>query len=103
MGMKQIEGINSVAVLTRKKGKEEIPYLQTEGVNFDIFEQFDFLDWNSLKSNDIQAISKKFGIEAARKVIIDEIVNLFKVYGVTVDYRHLYLIGDYLTFGGLVK
>ena len=60
--MKQIEGINSVAVLTRKKGKEEIPYLQTEGVNFDIFEQFDFLDWNSLKSNDIQAISKKFGV-----------------------------------------
>ena len=42
-------------------------------------------------------------IEAARRVIIDEIVNLFKVYGVTVDYRHLYLIGDYLTFGGMVK
>ena len=30
-------------------------------------------------------------------------MNLFKAYGVTVDYRHLYLIGDYVTFGGGIK
>jgi DNA-directed RNA polymerase I subunit RPA1 len=28
---------------------------------------------------------------------------LFGAYGVTVDYRHLYLIGDYVTFGGNIK
>ena len=30
-------------------------------------------------------------------------VNLFKAYNVSVDYRHLYLIGDYVTFGGMIK
>lgn len=35
--------------------------------------------------------------------MIKEIVNLFGAYGVTVDYRHLYLIGDYVTFLGKVK
>ena len=28
---------------------------------------------------------------------------MFGAYGVTVDYRHLYLIGDYITFGGNIK
>lgn len=35
--------------------------------------------------------------------MIKEIVTLFGAYGVTVDYRHLYLIGDYMTFGGNIK
>lgn len=32
-----------------------------------------------------------------------EIVSVFRPYGVEVDYRHLYLIADYLTFPGRVK
>ena len=35
--------------------------------------------------------------------LIQEIVDLFGAYGVTVDHRHLYLIGDYVTFGGNLK
>jgi DNA-directed RNA polymerase I subunit RPA1 len=35
--------------------------------------------------------------------MIREIVSLFGAYGVKVDYRHLYLIGDYMTFGGDIK
>ena len=38
--MKEIPGINSVVVLD-KKG---VPYMQTEGVNFDILHKFPFLD-----------------------------------------------------------
>lgn len=56
--MKEIQGINSVVVLD-KKGT---PYLQTEGVNFDILEKFPFLDLTKTRSNDIQAFSKKFGV-----------------------------------------
>lgn len=44
-----------------------------------------------------------FQIEAARNVLVKEIVTLFGAYGVSVDYRHLYLIGDYVTFGGNIK
>lgn len=56
--MKQIQGINSVVVLD-KKG---VPYLQTEGVNFDILQIFPFLDEKKVRSNDIQAFAKKFGV-----------------------------------------
>lgn len=56
--MKEIQGINSVVVLD-KKG---VPYLQTEGVNFDILHRFPFLNWTNVRSNDIQAFSKKFGV-----------------------------------------
>ena len=56
--MKEIQGINSVVVLD-KKG---VPYLQTEGVNFDILHRFPFLDQTKAKSNDIQIISKKLGV-----------------------------------------
>jgi DNA-directed RNA polymerase I subunit RPA1 len=34
---------------------------------------------------------------------VKEVVTLFGAYGVSVDYRHLYLIGDYVTFGGNIK
>jgi len=48
-------------------------------------------------------MAKRYGIEAARNVLVKEIVTLFGAYGVSVDYRHLYLIGDYVTFGGNIK
>jgi hypothetical protein len=57
--MKEIQGINSVGVLEKKNG---LPYLQTEGVNFDILSKFDFLQWNNVRTNDIQAFAKRFGV-----------------------------------------
>ena len=56
--MKEIPGINSVVVLD-KKG---VPYMQTEGVNFDILHKFPFLDERKVRSNDIQTISRKYGV-----------------------------------------
>lgn len=58
--MKEIPGINSVVVLD-KKG---VPYMQTEGVNFDILHKFPFLDEKKVRSNDIQTISKKYGVNS---------------------------------------
>jgi hypothetical protein len=64
--MKEIPNINSVVVLERKNG---MPYMTTEGVNFDLLNRFDFIEPNNVKSNDIQAISKRFGV----------IVSLFRL------------------------
>lgn len=36
-------------------------------------------------------------------VFMQEISSVFKVYGITVDYRHLALIADYMTFEGSYK
>lgn len=78
--------------------------LKTDGINIEAMYQYDkVLDLNKLYTNDIHAVAKTYGIEAATKVIVKEIQNVFKVYGITVDVRHLLLIADYMTFDGTFK
>jgi len=47
-------------------------------------------------TNDIHSIVNTFGIEAGRAMIQEDLENVFKSYGITVDHRHLSLIADYL-------
>lgn len=65
-----------------------------------MFKYDEVLDLSRLYSNDIYGISQTYGIEAANKVIIREVKDVFKMYGITVDSRHLSLIADYMTFDG---
>ena len=37
-----------------------------------------------------------YGVEAARKLIIDQLRMVFDVYAIKVDHRHLSLIADYM-------
>ena len=46
------------------------------------------------------AIKRKFGIEAARANIVKEIRSVFEMYGIEVNYRHLTLVSDFITFNG---
>ena len=43
---------------------------------------------------------KKYGVEAGRATLVKEVRSVFKMYGIEVDYRHLSLIGDFITFNG---
>ncbi|XP_046828533.1 DNA-directed RNA polymerase I subunit RPA1 isoform X2 [Vespa crabro] len=75
--------------------------LKTDGINIiEMFKYNEILDLPRLYSNDIYGISQTYGIEAANKVIIREVKDVFKMYGITVDSRHLSLIADYMTFDG---
>lgn len=65
-----------------------------------MFQYDKILDLNRLYTNDIHAVANTYGIEAAGRVIVREVQNVFKVYGITVDPRHLLLIADYMTFDG---
>lgn len=65
-----------------------------------MFKYNNILNLNKLYSNDIYNISQTYGIEAANRVIVREVRDVFKMYGITVDLRHLYLIADYMTFNG---
>ena len=58
------------------------------------------MDVTRIKSNDIIAIKKKYGIEAARANIVKEIRSVFSMYGIEVNYRHLSLVADFITFNG---
>ncbi|XP_033177211.1 DNA-directed RNA polymerase I subunit RPA1 isoform X2 [Bombus impatiens] len=75
--------------------------LKTDGINIvEMFKYDKSLNLNKLYSNDIYGISQTYGIEAANRVIIKEVRDVFKMYGITVDSRHLSLIADYMTFDG---
>uniref|UniRef100_H2Z3P3 DNA-directed RNA polymerase subunit n=1 Tax=Ciona savignyi TaxID=51511 RepID=H2Z3P3_CIOSA len=78
--------------------------LVTEGINFyKIFENEDSLDVNRLYSNCVHSVAQIYGVEAARRVVVKEIANVFAVYGIEVDSRHLSLIGDYMCYEGVYK
>lgn len=65
-----------------------------------MFKYAEILDLHRLYSNDIYGISQTYGIEAANRVIVKEVKDVFKMYGITVDTRHLSLVADYMTFDG---
>ncbi|KAF9387865.1 hypothetical protein CPB97_001922 [Podila verticillata] len=92
----EIKGIERVFMSEDEKGKAQIA---TEGVNLKgIWEYADLIDVNSIYSNDIGAILRTYGVEAARMAIIQEISGVFGAYGIDVDRRHLTVIADYMTF-----
>ncbi|XP_026041937.1 DNA-directed RNA polymerase I subunit RPA1 isoform X1 [Astatotilapia calliptera] len=88
---------------TTKTGEKET-VLNTEGINMhEIFKYSDILDINRLYSNEVHAMAKTYGIEVALKVIEKEIKNVFAVYGIEVDPRHLSLVADYMCYEGVYK
>lgn len=58
------------------------------------------VDFNRLKTNDMHAILERYGVEALRTSIIQELVVVFKANGIPVNIRHLSLISDYMTNEG---
>ncbi|XP_023936707.1 DNA-directed RNA polymerase I subunit RPA1 [Bicyclus anynana] len=93
---------NIKRAITNKE--KNVLYLKTEGINIvQMSKYMNLLDLNKLYSNDIHAIANTYGIEAANKVIIKEIQNVFNVYGITVDPRHLSLVADYMTYNGIFE
>merc|ERR1712066_642149 len=88
-------------IVQNEKGED---CLQTEGVNIDaIFKYESVLDLTRLYCNNVHDMARYYGIEAANKTIVQEIVNVFKAYGIDVDKRHLSLVADYMTFDGTYK
>lgn len=58
--------------------------------------ELDILHEEVIHSNDIYAILKAYGVEAARATILREVSSVFAVYNIKVDSRHLELIADYM-------
>ncbi|CEF62014.1 DNA-directed RNA polymerase [Strongyloides ratti] len=78
--------------------------LQTQGINLQaLYNHSDVLDVNSLYSNDINVMLDNYGCEAAGQVIAREMTNVFSVYGIEVNPRHLSLTADYMTFTGAIS
>ena len=71
--------------------------IQTDGVNFAAaWANDDLVDCTKLTTNDVYAMLQTYGVEAARQTLVQEVRNVFGVYGIGVDARHLTLIADFM-------
>ncbi|KEP54180.1 DNA-directed RNA polymerase [Rhizoctonia solani 123E] len=86
-------------------GQFRTKHLETTGTNFPGIwaASADVVDLDNITSNDIYAILCSYGVEMARMAILKEIESVFSVYKIAVDFRHLTLIADYMTFDGGYK
>ncbi|KAI0502407.1 hypothetical protein KFK09_017356 [Dendrobium nobile] len=75
--------------------------LQTAGVNLNVLlNLYEYIDINKIVTNDIHAMLKTYGVEAARATILNEVKGVFDAYGIQVNIRHLMLIADAMTCNG---
>lgn len=105
--LRGIDGI--VKVLPRKvpgtmvktDGKyvaKETWVLDTTGTNYLEVLGLPFIDYVNTYSNDIYEVYQTLGIEAARQVILQEITEVMEFSGVYINYHHLSLLCDRMTY-----
>lgn len=98
--VRNVAGIEKCSLITDAKPSDE-PYLFVQGINFKEFERHpDIFDLCRIQTNHSYELKNRYGVEACRANIVKEIRSVFGVYGIEVDYRHLSLIGDFITFNG---
>ena len=102
INIKSVKNIKKCYLLDKKGKSGEKEYsIQLEGFNFEEISKYsDLIDINHISTNDIGGVLSIYGIEACRSAIVKEIVNVFDVYSIKVNKRHLGLIADYITFQG---
>jgi len=98
----KIKGIDGIkrAIIRKEKGEYVI---YTEGSNFEEILAMEGVDKTRTTTNDIYAIYKVLGVEAARNAIINEAYNTLQEQGLNVDIRHIMLVADTMTSDGTVR
>ena len=95
------KGIDDCLVIERSIGGKKENIIQTQGINWKaMYEYRNCIDVKRIECNDIWEVLRNYGVEAARQTIIREIKNVFGVYGIVIDYRHLSLVSDFMTHNG---
>lgn len=90
------------AIVTQDKATGEF-YLESAGSNIEGILQVDGVDKSRLYTNDIFAMYKVFGVEAARNTLAHELNKTIEGQGITVSDRHILLIADAMTSRGAIE
>jgi DNA-directed RNA polymerase subunit A" len=77
--------------------------IKTFGSNFLEIIEFDEIDVSRSYTNNFYEMASVLGIEAARSALIKEINNTMRQQGLDVDYRHIMLVADIMTFSGEIR
>lgn len=99
--IQSIPGLGNCAYVKGDKIKGEPPHVITEGVNLLAMRDYqDIIQPHSLYTNSIHHMLTFYGVEAARGSIVREMAAVFESHSISVDNRHLNLIGDAMTQSG---
>ena len=99
----KIKGIDGIKRVIIRKEPHEGYVIYSEGSNFSEVLEIEGVDPYRTSTNDIHAVARELGIEAARNMIIQEAHNTLSEQGLNVDLRHIMLVSDVMTADGTVR
>ena len=104
LNLKKIGGVRGLKKVYVSEYRGEY-VIVTSGVNLRgvLDNEIDEIDKFRIETNDIFQISKCLGIEAARNAIVDGMKKVMIEQKIDVDYRHLMLVADTMTFSGEIE
>lgn len=99
----KIKGIDGIKRVIIRKEPNEGYIIYSEGSNLKEVLDIEGVDPYRTTTNDIHAIARELGIEAARNMIIHEANATLSEQGLNVDMRHIMLVADVMTADGTVR
>lgn len=99
----KVKGVNGINRIIIRKEPEEGYVIYSEGSNLKKVLDIEGVDPYRTTTNDIQAVGRVLGIEAARNMIIQEADNTLSEQGLNVDKRHIMMVADVMTASGKIK
>ena len=96
-----IKGIRDVTIVKEQNEKGETEFvIVTKGSALKHAMAIEEIDNSRIYSNDIDVVGSMFGVEAARQVIIKELLDVVQSQGLSINERHVLLIADVMTYTG---
>jgi len=99
----KIKGIDGIKRVIIRKESDEGYVIYSEGSNLKEVLEIEGVDPYKTSTNDIHAVARELGIEAARNMIIQEAHNTLSEQGLNVDLRHIMIVADVMTADGTVR
>lgn len=94
-----INGVKGVEqVLPVKRDDEYL--IMSAGTNLKDVLELEYVDATRTFSNDLYEVQDVLGIEAARRLIINETLKVLNAQGLNIDVRHIMLVADTMTMSG---
>lgn len=69
----------------------------------DVIANYNFLDKTKIITNDVHEMYNKFGIEATRELLKNEITSIVKHNGIYINKRHIGLLVNLMTYKGFLN
>jgi len=99
----QIKGIDGIKRVIIRREPNEGYVIYSEGSNLEKVLEVKGVDPYRTTTNDIQAVGRVLGVEAARNMIIQEAHNTLSEQGLNVDLRHIMTVADIMTTDGSIR